>query len=143
MNATKTRRVQPAPQPRRSSRLAPIIACLLLAALAFTVSGVFPFRQLFQQQRQVEATRERLQQLVEENQTLSAEVDALQTDVEVERIAREQYGLVRPGESAYVVIVPESAAAEAQPAAVELEEQGPWWARMWTWLTGGDVSADG
>jgi len=128
--------------PRRS-RMAPIIAVLLLAALAFTVSGVFPFRQLFQQQRQVEETRERLQQLVDENDALASEIEALQTDEEIERLAREHYGLVRPGETAFVVVVPDPRAGGEVAPAEEQVPALPWWQRLWNFVTGGDAVADG
>jgi len=124
--------------PKRRSRLAPLIAGLLLAALAFTVSGVFPFRQLIQQRQQVDAASQQLDTLRAENDRLAEELDALHTDDEIERIAREQYGLVRPGEEAFVVIVPD--AVPVAPAAPVAGDPAPsWWQRMWLFVTGGDV----
>lgn len=141
MTETTTRVEETAP-PRRS-RLAPVIAVLLLAALAFTVSGVFPFRQLLRQQGQVDATQDRLDQLTADNELLAARIEALQTDEEIERIAREQYGLVRPGESAYVVVVPDRSTDSHVLAAEEPAPARPWWQRMWNFITGGDVASDG
>ena len=143
MSRTVAPEREPQPSPPRRSRLAPVVAILLLAALAFTVSGVFPFRQLFHQRRQVEATREQLQQLVDQNDALAAEIETLQTDDEVERIAREQYGLVRPGESAYAVIVPDDGDTEEPIPAAEAAPSAPWWERLWNFVTGGDVADDG
>ena len=125
--------------PRRRGRLAPIIAGLLLAALAFTVSGVFPIRQLIQQRQQVDAARAQLDALRFENDRLADEIDALHTDQEIERIAREQYGLVRPGEEAFVIIVPEAPADEVAPVPEEVAEPPSWWQRIWLFVTGGDV----
>lgn len=132
--------------PRRSGRLAPMIAILLLAALALTVSGVFPFRQLIQQRRQVEAAQTQLESLVEQNALLETDLAALETDEEVERIAREQYGLVRPGETAFVVVQPDArsefdVSTHSEP--VVEEPSRPWWERMWLFVTGGDVDGNG
>lgn len=131
-----------APVRRRRARLAPVMAVLLLGALAFTVTGVFPFRQLFQQRQQVELATEQLEILAEENRTLEEEIAALGTDQEVERMAREQFGLVRPGETAYTVIVPEGAAAEAVEEQREVDDRS-WWERIWSFVTGSDVGTDG
>jgi cell division protein FtsB len=140
MTETITR--QRTDKPRRS-RVAPVVAVLLLAALAFTVSGVFPFRQLFQQQRQVADTQERLQDLTDANDQLEADIEAMQTDDGIERIAREQYGLVRPGEDAYVVVVPDTASDSSTVPTEDPTPAAPWWQRMWNFLTGGDVPNDG
>ena len=42
--------------------------------------------------------------LQRENELLEQRITVLKTDAEVERIAREQYNLVRPGEEAYAVL---------------------------------------
>ena len=39
--------------------------------------------------------------LAEQNAALDARVKELHTDAEIERLAREQYNLVKPGEEAY------------------------------------------
>ena len=44
-------------------------------------------------------------------------MDTLKTDEEVERLAREQYNLVRPGEESYAILPP-------PPPKVELPQ---WW----------------
>ena len=42
--------------------------------------------------------------LDQENDALASRVAALQTPEEIERVARQQYGMVRPGEQAYSVL---------------------------------------
>jgi len=143
---TDTLTEAPATRPRRRrGRVAPVLAIVLLVALAFTVSGVFPFRQLIQQRRQIEATQQHLEQLTEQNEQLAADLAALDTDAEIERIAREQYGLVRPGETAYIVVQPTpgdaTEDATEEPDVVETERS--WWERVWLFVTGGDVDGDG
>lgn len=141
MTDTIERRRSEAPK-RRRPRLAPVMAVLLLAALAFTVTGVFPFRQLFQQRQQVERAAEQLELLEAENQTLEDEIAALSTDEEVERLAREQFGLVRPGETAYTLIVPGDAAEEPVDEQPQVDDRS-WWEKIWSFVTGSDVGSDG
>ena len=62
-----------------------------------TAAGIFPFRQIIADRRSVSLAQEELLALRAENEHLEAEVAALETDAEVERLAREQFGLVRPG----------------------------------------------
>jgi cell division protein FtsB len=130
--------------PSRKQRWGWVLAVLLLGALALTVSGILPFRQLVSQQRQIERTQDQLTALQRENQVLSEDIEMLGTDAEIERIAREQYGLVRPGEVAYVVVTPrETPVAEALPDPVVRSDERPWWQRVWDFITGNDINPDG
>ena len=128
----------------RGSRWGWVLAVVLLSALALTVSGVFPFRQLVEQRRAVEESRQQLAALEQENGELEGDIAALYTDEEIERVARDQYGLVRPGETGYVVISPPESDTAANPeiAAVE-EDDRHWWGRLWDWVTGNDLRRDG
>lgn len=121
----------------------PLVAVLLLVALAGVLTYVLPFRQIIAQGRAVELSERKLAVLREENARLEADVAALQTPTEVERIAREDYGLVRPGEVAYVVVTPRAPAREAVGAA-DGRAEDPWappdWVTMiWDFLTGRDL----
>ncbi len=122
---------------------------LTLTALAVVVTavGIFPFRQIIADRRSVSLAQEQLLALRAENEHLGAQVAVLQTDEEVERLAREQFGLVRPGESAFVVVSPagEETATTAAEAPATLEDPGeqPWWRDVWNFLTGGDLVHDG
>ena len=127
----------------RQHRRAPLIMVLLLVALSITLAGIFPFRQLIAQQRQVSHTEEKLATLQAENQALADQVAALKTDPEIERLAREEYGLVFEGETPYTVTLPEeelvsqpAAAEEAPPDNRSLLQQ------VWDWMTGRDLYPD-
>lgn len=121
-----------------------VLAVILLAALAFTVSGIFPFRQLLAQRNQVERANEQVATLASENAKLEEEIAALATEQEVERIARDQYGLVRPGETGYVVVVPPGTEARfAEELEAEPEDERAWWEKIWGFVTGGDLAEDG
>jgi len=132
----------PAEQSARKGRRGSLFAVLLLVGLAIVLAGVFPFRQLIAQERLVDNTRAELDLLVEENEALQAQIDAVQSPSELERIAREQYGMARPGETTYVVELeerPDSAGlvtVEAELDSRSLLE------RFWDFLTGRDLVPD-
>ncbi len=118
-------------------------AAVLVVALALA-TNVVPFRQLVEQRQQVAASRARLTALETENAKLRDEVAALQTPLEIERLAREKLGLVREGEEAYVVLEPAQTATvfpedELVPAAEPAPEERPWYLRLWDYVTGRDL----
>jgi len=142
MTETLERREDKAPP--RKQRWGWVLAVVLLGALALTVSGILPFRQLISQQRQIERSQEQLSALTSENRALAEDIEMLGTDAEIERLARDQFGLVRPGETAYVVVLPDAPiVAEASSDPVVRSDQRPWWRRMWDFATGSDVGSDG
>ncbi|MEA2011424.1 MAG: septum formation initiator family protein [Actinomycetota bacterium] len=141
---TETLERTPETAPPRKQRWGWVLAVVLLGALALTVSGILPFRQLVSQQRQIERTQDQLSALQQENDVLSEDIEMLGTDAEIERIAREQYGLVRPGEVAYVVVTPREAPIVAtQPDPIVRSDERAWWERVWDFITGDDVNSDG
>jgi hypothetical protein len=88
---------------RRVGRLVGIVgggACLL-GVLAI---GVFPTRSFLDQRTATSQTEQRLAVLRQQNKELADQLKALNTPSEIERLAREQYNLVRPGEEAYSVL---------------------------------------
>jgi cell division protein FtsL len=82
------------------------LALLAILALAVLAIGVFPTRQYIDQRNDAARRQATLEQLRAENAKLQAQVDALGTDAEIERIARSEYGFVLPGEETYVVLPP-------------------------------------
>lgn len=137
---------QPAAKRSRRPRWRAILFVTLLVAFGLVVSGVLPLQQYLERETQVDAARVQLAALEARNAEIAEDVDALLTDQEIERIAREQYGFVRPGEVGYVVIVPEIAETPQRtrtPAPVESVESPGFFERIWLFLTGGDVVDDG
>jgi cell division protein FtsB len=127
---------------RSGIRFSSILALVALAGLAVVLAGIFPFRQIIAQNRAVDLAEHKLEAIRSENARLEARITALQTPEEVERLAREQFGLVRPGEIGYVVITPPEPAPEPD-VVEEVEERPPWWEQVWDYLTGRDLVGDG
>ena len=79
----------------------------LLALVALVVGSLFGDRgmlQLFAQRRKAELLQRELMELREENLRLGAEIHSLRGDPRaIERIAREELGLARPGETVFIL----------------------------------------
>ena len=132
----------PASTAQKRRRPGAIVVVLLLVGLAIVLAGVFPFRQLIAQQRLVDNTEAKLGALVAENEALQAEIDAVASPAQLERIAREQYGLVRPGETSYVVELDGGPAPEGTIAPREQLDSRSLLERVWDFLTGRDLVPD-
>jgi cell division protein FtsB len=141
----RTEQEQTPPRRRRRSRWRGVFFVALLVSLGLVASGVLPLQQYFEREIQVTDAQDRLDAIEAENGTISSDVDALQSDQEIERVAREQYGFVRPGEVGYVVIVPDGSNIETQPPSpVDIETSSPGFLeQVWRYLTGDDIAADG
>jgi cell division protein FtsB len=118
-------------------RLVPFVVLIGLVGVLFV--AVFPTRTWLAQKNEREAAVAQLELLEEQNAILASRVDALQSDEEIERLAREQYNLVRPGEEAYALLpAPSSATGTTVPIPVEADEDDkrsvP--SKVWDFLTG-------
>ncbi|MCB2224145.1 MAG: septum formation initiator family protein [Actinobacteria bacterium] len=131
---------------RTGSGFSSLLLVVLLLAVVLVLGGIFPFRQLIAANREVDDAEQRLELIQEETAALADRVAALQTPEEVERLAREQFGLVMPGEVGYVVVTPpweeDQPSSPVEPAAREPEERA-WWQSVWDFLTGRDLAGDG
>ncbi|MGH9078113.1 MAG: FtsB family cell division protein [Acidimicrobiales bacterium] len=79
-----------------------VLAAVALAGLLFLF--VFPVRTLLAQHDQSTLAQHRLTELRQENAKLADRAAQLQTTAEIERLARQDYGLVKPGETAYAIL---------------------------------------
>jgi cell division protein FtsB len=79
-----------------------------LALVGFLFAFVYPTRTYLSQREQIQRANDRLDVLRQQTTALERDTEQLRGDAEVERIAREQYGLVRPGETPYVIVPPET-----------------------------------
>ena len=115
------------------------ILALIVGGLA-VLTAVIPFRQILEQQARVDSLSSELSRINLENDLLSAEVVALNTPGEIERLARENLGYVMPGETAYVVLEPEETLAPASSVPSVEEADDPWYLAIWNFFTGADLS---
>lgn len=98
----------------RASRRFVIGVVALLALLAFMAAA--PIRSLDATNQRVEYLRATKQQLTTSVTELEQRSARLQDPAEVELLARTKFGLVKPGETAYVVVTPEDQIeTEAEP----------------------------
>jgi cell division protein FtsB len=130
---------------RRRSRLGTAAFIVLLIALGLVATGVLPVRDFLERENAVNEANEQLAEVAAVNTLLAEDVDALYSEQEVERIAREQYGFVRPGEVGYVAVLPDK--PDAEVATVETEPVAPDERTIpqmiWDFITGNDLTGDG
>jgi cell division protein FtsB len=86
-------------------RLAAPVAILVVAGSVVSL-GVFPARTYLDQRQAIAAAQTQLDDLTNRNEALQREVEILDDDAEIERLARQEYGLARPGEEIYQVLPP-------------------------------------
>lgn len=72
---------------------------LLVLVLMHTIFGPYGFLSMRRSQHEIEKLRQEIDQLDKENEQLTGEIRALQSDpAAIEKVAREDMGLARPGE---------------------------------------------
>lgn len=117
-----------------------LITLLIILMGAAFLTQVVPYGQIVDSNRQVSSAEEQLASLESENATLRADIDALGSDAEIEKLAREKLGYVRPGETAYVVLdppgTPEETESDTEPP---VSEEKTWVDRVWDFLSGADL----
>ncbi len=96
---------------RRRVLVRVLIGAMAVVALLFVF--VFPARTLLAQRQQTEKQKKTLELLHDQSRKLAEESKRLQNKAEVERMAREQYGFVYPGEKPYVVVPPSTTSSPA------------------------------
>jgi cell division protein FtsB len=79
---------------------------ILLAATVMVIMfyAVFPTRTWLDQRSTAEARATELAEIEATNADLLVSIERLQTDEEIERLARADYSLVYPGEEAYAIL---------------------------------------
>jgi cell division protein FtsB len=99
-----------------------LLPTLFLGVVAVVLlTFVFPTGTLLAQRADISQAERDLAALHDQQATLDQRADELTKDSEIERLAREQYNLVRPGEEAYALL-PAPGAAEAPTA---LDDHAP------------------
>jgi cell division protein FtsB len=87
---------------RKAATLASII--LVIALVVGSLFGDRGFLQLFRQQQRAQALARDIDELRMDNRRLASEIAALRSDPRaIERLAREELGLTRPGETVFLI----------------------------------------
>jgi len=81
-----------------------LLAAFAVLTIVLLALYVFPTRTWLDQREVLGESSAELAELQAERDALEARVAQLDTDAEIELIARSQYGLVLPGEEAYAVL---------------------------------------
>ena len=94
------------PRPSSVRRIGRLLGLVGGGAALFGVLAVavFPTSTFLDQRRATTEAEQRLAVLRAQNEAYEERIERLQTVEEIERIAREQYNLVFPGEEAYAVL---------------------------------------
>ena len=110
-----TRHDKPASFFRRNART--LLAVAVAALLVQDIFGTHGFLAMRRTQKEIARLRQEIQQVNAENRELAAQVKALKTDPRmIERIAREEMGLARPGELIFKLPAPAPAPGKAPPS---------------------------
>jgi cell division protein FtsB len=81
-----------------------VLVLLCVALLVHEVFGQHGFLAMRRQQREVEVLQQKMQLLQQENLELEKQINALRSDPNaIERVAREQMRMARPGEFIYTL----------------------------------------
>jgi Septum formation initiator len=99
-----------------SSKARIVVASVIFIGILF--GAVYPTKTYLAQRRDLKAAQHRLELFRQQNGRLETEAKRLESDEEIERIARARFNLVKPGEEAYAIVpVPPKPAAPGAPAA--------------------------
>jgi cell division protein FtsB len=102
-----------------------IVAVLLVLGL-FGAMAIEPTRQLMEQRERIAGMAQELGKVERSNRKLEARIRRLRDPDFIEQRAREQVGLVRPGEVTYVVMPP-SRSRSGRSRRARVEEPVPVW----------------
>ena len=108
---------------------------VIVAAVVLLLSAMYPVRQYVSKEQYVRHLVAQEEALSERMSKLQSEQSRLLSDAEVERIAREELGMVRPGEVAFALVPKpggQSRTISQDPIVQTKRRAGPaWYARWW------------
>lgn len=111
-------------------RLAVKIALVLLVLGGAMYLFVFPARTYLAQKQEIAAEEQTVAVLKAEDSKLTSQSSALQDSATIEQIARQQYGLVKPGQQAFMVL---PATGRPQVAAPAPPKHAAWYSSLEFW----------
>lgn len=122
---------------RARSGQRPLAGVLAVALVASVVMLSGPTERYLDGRARVDGMRTSADALETEIAVLEARAEALDDPRRVEALAREQQGMIRPGEVPYTLVPPESDRPQiASPRDRGAEPELPWYARTWDRVRG-------
>lgn len=109
-----------------------IVAVVIAVGVLFV--AVFPTRTWLAQRQELVATERKVAVLSAQNAAMTERVQRLNTDAEIERLARQDYNLVRPGEEAFAIL-PSPIAPRSKAKTAPAEDEPGFWGRVWDDVT--------
>ncbi|MFD8495985.1 septum formation initiator family protein [Amycolatopsis sp. NPDC059657] len=117
-----------------NTRRAAVVA-IVVCALAFTIA--VPLRTYLSQRSEIAVQEKRRADLLKDVADLQARKAELSDPAQIEAEARRRLRYVMPGETPYMVQLPEDKAPDAAPApAPDAGPQGSWYERLWSQVGG-------
>ncbi len=95
---------RPRPPQRRRPRRVLWVLLSSVTVVGVLFIGVYPMRTYLSQRASLQRAERQMGVLKTQNDKLAEQEQQLNTDSEIERLAREQYNLVRPGEQAIAIL---------------------------------------
>ncbi len=118
-----------------TTRRAAVVA-IVVCALAFTIA--VPLRTYLAQRTEVREQQSQQAQLQQEVAQLQGRKAELSDPAQIEAEARRRLRYVKPGETPYIVQLPEDKAPDAAPPAGQQQVAGgSWYENLWNQVSGG------
>lgn len=111
-----------------------LVACMAFVGVLFLAA--YPARAYFAQNDKRSEMAAEVRTIEAQNQQLLDRAQKLQTDAEIERLARRDYNLVRPGEEVYAVVPPPTTTTVPASASPRESSSKSIPERAWDWVAG-------
>ncbi len=121
------------PPPLALRLAAVLVVPLLLYALVATGHKALDNYRL---NREADALRTQIRGLRTENIQLQKQIEQARMDTAIETIAREQLGLIKPGDHPLVLVAQSAQPSAAAPPAAPSAPPAPTWRQWWDYLFG-------
>jgi cell division protein FtsB len=118
---------------RKNLDISPRVARILLIVILVLIGVIFlagdvGLWNLWTAQKRMKSLEQKITELERENMLLKTEIDMLRSDhFAVEKIAREKYGYIRPGEKVYrIITLPKDEKSDrAAPSYLDMQSGNP------------------
>ncbi len=107
------------------------VVLVTLAFVAVLFVAVFPSRTFLAQRVSLSRVEEQLGVLDEQNRLLEERAELLRDDAEIERLARLNYNLAKPGEEVYAILPTATPPPPPPPPPAPDEADRSLWNRAW------------